>query len=151
MDFRRVVHTVLLVAIVASAGALLGPSPAHAQQGTQTVTRNYTLKPGTREHQAVQAWLRQHATRIDGAVVGEFDRLGVVHVKHTSKTPLVTAAVPGPPVPLPIGGREGDTITIAACTGGMFQRWSYEYRGGEWRLRSYSVDYMTSCPPAGGD
>lgn len=135
----------LLLAVAAE--AVSAQAVRHVQQ---TYTTQVQYASGTAEHAQIRAWLEQNAVGHTGVVLGQFDKLGAFTVvtSMSANRNAVVMSAPYPPAPLPSGGNEGDTFTVSSCASGVSQSWSYVRQGGQWRLKSYSVEYSTQCEPS---
>jgi hypothetical protein len=110
-----------------------------------------TVFKGTPSYIDVQRWLAQHT------LLGNDNAPPSFSVAVTHSVPgagVQTDDMPGPPVPLPEKGSNGDTITITSCGGGTQQSWTFVYNADAgsgangWVLESYSLKMHTrSCSP----
>lgn len=110
------------------------------------ITTEVTYQSGSDQAKQVKEWLIEHAAYVNGAMIGDPDKLGSVQISytHTSGSEASTARpmdINGPPVPLPLTGNPGDVISITSTTGGATQTWTYTWVGsstmGNWHLTSY--------------
>ena len=112
-------------------------------QSTTTVFR------GSPNYLEVRRFIAQHTKLGNDNATPSFSVTVTHSVPDTSIQP---DEVPGPPMPLPETGNNGDTITISSCAGGMQQSWTFVYDthagsgANGWVLESYSVkDHVKAC------
>lgn len=120
-----------------------------------TVTTEATYLASSDQARQVKEWLLQHAVYVNGAMVGDPNKLGNVQVIHsyTSRSAAGSMQQPmdinGPPVSLPLSGNPGDVISITSTSGGVTQTWTYTWVGnptmGNWHLTKYT--YEENNPP----
>lgn len=128
-----------------------------AETYTQSVATVSNYRAGSVQAQQVQAWLVQHASHVDGNLMGDPGISGDVRVSMTSTTVTKAGGVQTmstgapPPVPLPFTGSPGDTITITVTAGGKKQTWTYKWVGsatsGQWILIAYSFETIGATKP----
>ncbi|WP_155394182.1 hypothetical protein [Xanthomonas albilineans] len=128
-----------------------------ANTTSQFVVTTSTYSANSAEKQAIMAWLQQHAERVRGHLIGEFERVGDVTVIYSRDVALdryvVQSPGDGPPASLPLSGHPGDTFSVSSCSSGVSQTWSYtwtsNFSGGGWKLTNYK--YVTkSCDSGSG-
>lgn len=133
------------------------PFLAGAAVSSQFVVTTADYSAISSEKQTVTLWLQQHAQRVNGHLIGDFNQIGDITVTYSRETATdgrVTAQSPGdaPPTPLPSNGRPGDTYSVSSCSKGLSQTWTYTFvnnsNGGSWQLVSYTYN-QKACGSSG--
>ena len=135
--------SLIIAATVSQTAFSQTESVSTQHQSTTTVFR------GSPNYFEVRRFIAQHTKLGNDNAPPSFS----VTVTHTvSDTSIQQDDVPGPPVPLPETGNNGDTITISSCGGGMQQSWTFVYDtnagsgANGWVLESYSVKgHVKAC------
>ncbi|QHQ27364.1 hypothetical protein [Xanthomonas albilineans] len=134
------------------------PFVVSAVTASQLMVTKSTYSANSAEEHAVMAWLQQHAERVKGHLIGEFERVGDVTVTYSRETALDRYAVQSQgdasPVLLADSGHPGDAFSVSSCSAGVSQMWSYAWAsnasGGGWVLNSYRYNTKACDSGSGG-